>query len=194
MSVASAARSIVFALLCIAFCLRAVAEESRMEKALAKADNELARKSPEDLGSNPAMPDAPPNIVLSDPATRQKYLASMQRFYDYRAAGYTYRSRVFEWQLLSSRFIFGIVVVLVLAGIYFAGVQFHVAMLTARRNLLNPPTADVPAAENPLATHLELSAKGVVVNSSVLGVIILSLSLAFFYFYLVYVYPIQNVF
>jgi len=165
-----------------------------MEKALAKADNELARKSPEDLGSNPAMPDAPPNIVLSDPATRQKYLASMQRFYDYRAAGYTYRSRVFEWQLLSSRFIFGIVVVLVLAGIYFAGVQFHVAMLTARRNLLNPPTADVPAAENPLATHLELSAKGVVVNSSVLGVIILSLSLAFFYFYLVYVYPIQNVF
>ena len=67
-------------------------------------------------------------------------------------------------------------------------------MLTARRNLLNPPTADVPAAENPLATHLELSAKGVVVNSSVLGVIILSLSLAFFYFYLVYVYPIQNVF
>ena len=47
---------------------------------------------------------------------------------------------------------------------------------------------------DPLATHLELSAKGIVVNSSVLGVIILGLSLAFFYLYLVYVYPIQNVF
>jgi hypothetical protein len=131
---------------------------------------------------------------MSDPATRAKYLAAMQRFYEYRANGYAYRSRVFEWQLLSSRVIFVIVLVLVIAGIYFAAAQFRVAMMAARRNLLNPPAADAAAGPNPLATQLEISAKGVVVNSSVLGVIILGLSLAFFYLYLVYVYPIQNVF
>ena len=53
-----------------------------------------------------------------------------------------------------------------------------------------PPT-DRP---NPLATQFEVSAKGIVINSSVLGVVILGLSLAFFYLYLVYVYPIQDVF
>ena len=43
-----------------------------------------------------------------------------------------------------------------------------------------------------LATQLEVSAKGIVVNSSVMGVIILALSLAFFYLYLVYIYPITD--
>jgi hypothetical protein len=171
-------------LLCLACVIHAAAAESAMDKALAKKDREVVE-------SNPALPMSPTDVVLSDPPTRQKYFAAMQRFYEYRANGYAYRSRVFEWQLLSSRVIFVIVLILVLAGIYFAAVQFHVAMMTARRNLVSPPAA--PSAD-PLATHLELSAKGVVVNSSVLGVIILGLSLAFFYLYLVYVYPIQNVF
>ncbi len=182
-------RAIVFVLLSIALALCATAGESPMEKALAKAEKPAGVAE-----GNPAAPDAAPGIVLSDPATRQKYLVAMQRFYEYRANGYAYRSRVFEWQLLSSRIIFIIVLVLVSAGIYFAAVQFHVAMLAARRDLLKAPAGDALPAGNPLATQLEISAKGVVVNSSVLGVIILGLSLAFFYLYLVYVYPIQNVF
>ena len=193
MSSRSAGAVLVFALFCFALCLCAVAGESPMDKALAKTDRQPAKGAP-DAESNPAMPVAASDVVLQDPATRQKYFEAMQRFYEYRANGYAYRSRVFEWQLLSSRVIFIIVLVLVLAGIYFAAVQFHVAMLIARRDLRNPPASDAQPGDNPLATHLELSAKGVVVNSSVLGVIILSLSLAFFYLYLVYVYPIQNVF
>jgi len=130
--------------------------------------------------------------VLSDPATRQRYLDAMQRYYEYRANGYAYRSRVFEWQLFSSRVIFLIVLVLVGAGIYFAAVQFRGAMRAAAR-----PAAAVdlsPSAPGmTLATQLEVSAKGIVVNSSVMGVIILALSLAFFYLYLVYVYPITDV-
>jgi hypothetical protein len=194
MSSHSSTRALVFVLLCFALCLCAVAGESPMDKALAKTDREPVKGSPELAGSNPAIPVAASDVVLSDPATRQKYFVAMQRFYEYRANGYAYRSRVFEWQLLSSRMIFIIVLVLVSAGVYFAAMQFHVAMLTARRNVLNPSVTAIPPSENPLATHLELSAKGVVVNSSVLGVIILGLSLAFFYLYLVYVYPIQNVF
>lgn len=194
MSSQSGTRALVLVLVCFALCLSAVAGESPMDKALAKTDREPVKSPPEVAEANPAMPVAASSVVLSDPATRQKYFLAMQRFYEYRANGYAYRSRVFEWQLLSSRMIFIIVLVLVSAGVYFAAVQFHVAMLTARRNVLTPPATGVPPGENPLATHLELSAKGVVVNSSVLGVIILGLSLAFFYLYLVYVYPIQNVF
>jgi hypothetical protein len=124
----------------------------------------------------------------------------MQRYYEYRADGYAYRSRVFEWQLLSSRAIFVVVLTLVGAGMYFAAVQFRVAMMHANRRPLKTPAqgsaanpGDVMDVKSTLATQIEVSAKGLVVNSSVLGVIILGLSLAFFYLYLVYVYPIQNV-
>ncbi len=183
-------RALAVILLFFALATTALAQ-SPMDKALAKTDAEASKVPAALTDSNPALPESAPAMVLSDPATRAKYLAAMQRFYEYRANGYAYRSRVFEWQLLSSRVIFVIVLVLVAAGIYFAAVQFHVAMMAAKRNMVNPPAADAP---NPLATQLEISAKGVVINSSVLGVIILGLSLAFFYLYLVYVYPIQNVF
>ena len=131
-------------------------------------------------------------VVLADAATRQRYLQAMQRYYEYRADGYAYRSRVFEWQLLSSRLIFIVVLTLVGAGMYFAAVQFRMAMRASGTPALAGAAVAEPAI--PLGTQLEFSAKGVVVNSSVMGVIILSLSLAFFYLYLVYVYPIENVF
>lgn len=171
-----------------------------MEKATAKAaeteDKALApakaQPGPEGVESSTAMPSAPSEVVLTDAITRQKYLTAMQRYYEYRADGYAYRSRVFEWQLFSSRVIFMVVLMLVGAGMYFAAVQFHTAMVAARR----VAASDTGATAEPagLTTRLEISAKGVVVNSSVLGVIILALSIAFFYLYLVYVYPIQNVF
>jgi hypothetical protein len=94
------------------------------------------------------------------------------------------------------------VLLLVLAGIYFAAAQFQVAMAAARRHgdivtshrESAPPQPDASVDATHLDTRLEVSAKGLVVNSSVLGVIILALSLAFFYLYLAYVYPIHNVF
>jgi hypothetical protein len=144
-----------------------------------------------------ALPDSPSAVAMEDPATRQKYLDAVGRYYQYRLNGFEFRSRVFEWQLLSSRLIFVVVIVLVLAGIYFSAVQFHVALMTARRaagRATAPPEATeakLPPAL-PFATQLEISAKGIIVNSSVLGVIVLALSLAFFYFYLVYVFPIKD--
>lgn len=184
--------SLVVAALGISWLAIAVAAQegqTAMDKATAAAA--AARKDPGDE-ARIAMPESPSEVVLRDAATRQQYLASMQRYYEYRANGYAYRSRVFEWQLLSSRLIFGVVLVLVGCGIYFAWVQFRSALVASRR--AEAVGAAVAAAPSPLATQLEVSAKGVVVNSSVLGVIILGLSLAFFYLYLVYVYPIQNVF
>ena len=142
-----------------------------------------------------ALPTAPSSVVLDDATTKQKYLDSMQRYYQYREDGYAFRSRVFEWQLFSSRMIFAIVVLLVLAGLGFAAIQFYVAMVTAThsRGRGAAATKGNPESPSPLATQLEISAKGIIVNSSVLGVVVLALSLAFFYLYLVYVYPIHEV-
>jgi hypothetical protein len=169
--------------------------QTAMERAVAAADAQAghsnAAPQPADKQTPTAMPADPGGVVLGDAATRQRYLDAMQRYYEYRANGYAYRSRVFEWQLLSSRVIFVVVLVLVGAGIYFAAVQFRSAMRASAR----PAGLEtVPAASGvTLATQLEVSAKGIVVNSSVMGLIILALSLAFFYLYLVYVYPITDV-
>ena len=129
------------------------------------------------------IPTAPPDWA-KDPATKQKYLDSLQGYYEYRRQAYNHRQGDFRWQHISTIVIFISVLVLVFSGIYFAYVQFHVG-LRAR--------ATQPSTEGE-KSDLEISLKGLRVSSSILGVIILVISLAFFYLYLVYVYPISDTF
>ncbi|MBN3760745.1 hypothetical protein [Burkholderia sp. Ac-20365] len=187
---AAVALSIV-TVLCCAAIQDDSAQKTRMERATVQAGAEYAAPAP----PTAAMADDPGSAVLADPATRRMYLSAMQHYYEYRANGYAYRSRVFEWQLLSSRLIFVAVVLLVIAGVYFAAVQFHVALAISRRaGTYTAKQEDAASSvDDTLKTELEVSAKGVVVRSSMLGVIVLALSLAFFYLYLVYVYPIRDV-
>jgi hypothetical protein len=133
-------------------------------------------------GDAMVQPQAPCNCDL-DTATYKAYLLSLQRYYEYRVHGFDHRQKIFEWQYLSSKIIFVVVIILVLAGIYFAAVQFHHGLKWKKK---------APGEDE--ATELVLSYKSVSVKSPVLGVIILVLSLAFFYLYLVYVYPIENIF
>ena len=128
---------------------------------------------------DPARPGPLPGAV-SDPNTRRLYEKAMQDYYAYRSQGLGHRSAVFAWQLFSAKLIFVVVLVLVGCGIVFAAVQF-------RQGMQRPGKSEV-------ATGVELSAKGIKLNSPVLGVIILFLSLGFFYLYLVYVYPVENIF
>jgi len=136
--------------------------------------------------SGPAEPDLalpdPPDSAAS-PETKQAYQVSLQAYYAYRQAGYQHRLGVFAWQSLSTKLIFVVVLLLVLAGIYFAAIQFHAGL---RRGHGDPG--------KPEDTELSVSLSEFKVRSPVLGVIILTISLAFFYLYLVHVYPIQNVF
>jgi hypothetical protein len=127
-------------------------------------------------------PDAPDPGEAS-PETNAAYQEALQAYFAYRKAGYEHRLGVFEWQSLSTKIIFFVVLLLVLAGIVFAAIQFH-AGLRGRGE------GDAPAEE----TEISLSLREVKVRSPVLGVIILTISLAFFYLYLVHVYPIRNVF
>lgn len=134
-------------------------------------------------GEDLAVPEAPGPAASEE--TAEAYQATLQAYYAYREAGYEHRLGVFEWQSLSTKVIFFVVLLLVLAGIYFAAIQFH-AGLRRRRDQPEPASAE--------ETELSLSLREVKVRSPVLGVIILTISLAFFYLYLVHVYPIRNVF
>jgi len=136
-----------------------------------------------------ASPVAPPEW-LKDPATNQAFLDAMGEYYRYRASGLRHRSRVFEWQLLSSKFIFVTVLMLVGAGMVFAAIQFRAGLRRPKGE--GAAGAAVPAVPD-VATQIDLSATSVKVSSPVLGVIILVISLAFFYLYLVYVYPISEI-
>lgn len=99
------------------------------------------------------------------------------------------RRNVFAWQYWSSMVIFGVVLVLVVCGIYFAALQFH-------RDLPARPRgpADAGGAGGAASSTVELSTGGLKVSSPVLGVVILVISLAFFYLYLAFVYPIREIF
>jgi hypothetical protein len=119
--------------------------------------------------------------VYLDEAGRRSMQKALKAFYDYRIRGFDHRSRVFEWQLLSSRLIFGLVIPIVAVGLYFSWLQFMAGLKES-------------ASPEKTSTTLEASPSGVKVSSPVLGVIILTLSLAFFYLYLVHVYPIEEIF
>lgn len=137
--------------------------------------------------SPPMLPDG---AALTDSLTQARQQDALQAYFNYRVHGFDHRLRVFEWQLLSSRIIFVVVILLVLLGVYFSGVQFHRGLHEAdARAALDPET---PPEAKPV-TEIEASMEGIKVSSSTLGVIILVISLAFFYLYLVFVYPIEEI-
>jgi hypothetical protein len=134
-------------------------------------------------------------LEWEDEETRAAYLAAVREYYAYREDGLRHRRRVFAWQLSSSRVIFVLVVLLVLSGVYFSGVQFHLTLrawaLTAEREAQGRP-AGGPGADA-LGGEVDASLEGLKVRSPVLGVIILALSFLFFYLYIIHVHPIQEI-
>jgi len=126
-----------------------------------------------------------------------------------------YERRGWEWHLLSTQLLFGVVIVIVLFGLYITYVQFRRDYSdwedktpaprpgTQRREPgAAPPAAqpdtpavpDQPPPRAPLgATTLKLSAAGLEVTSQIVGLIVLVLSLAFFFLYVKEVYPIREV-
>lgn len=121
------------------------------------------------------------DIGQLDDSTREVFSKARMHYFEYFSQGYQHRQKVFRWQLLSSKIIFVIVVILVFAGIVFAAIQFYDGM------------KHTMSKTDPVTTF-EAGKEGLKVSSPILGVIILVISLAFFYLYLVYVYPIEEIF
>jgi|GEM_PF-5376203 len=116
-----------------------------------------------------------------DDTTRQVFKRARMQYFNYFIEGYKHRQNVFHWQLLSSKIIFIVVVLLVFSGIIFAAIQFYDGLKNTLR-------------QNSQTTTFEAGKGGLKVSSPILGVIILVISLVFFYLYLVYVYPIKEIF
>lgn len=140
--------------------------------------------------ADPLLPPEPYPFATAE--TKEKYERALRGLYEYRERGYSFRSKVFDWNLISSKIIFCVVLSLVGFGIYFAFVQFRLAMRSFEARLMRKEGAD-PAQAMP-QSKLGVSKEGVTVESSVLGVVILALSLGFFFLYLQYVYPVRDVF
>lgn len=150
----------------------------KMDDYLSK-NYELTQDKNKSQKTNSIIPKMPP-LTIEDEKTKSYYLKSMQAYYGYKIRGFEHRSRVFEWQLFSSKMLFVIVLVLVFSGIYFAAVQFYAGL----KGLKN----------NEQKSKVSVSPKGIEVSSPVICVIILALSLGFFYLDLVYVFPIEEIF
>ena len=146
--------------------------QQRMEEWLQQQPKETTTTNIPDTET----PYAPAGVTLNEEnqALQQE---SIQEYFHHIMQTNRHQRDVFRWQLFSAKIIFGTVILLVMAGIYFAAVQFHHGL---RQDKL-------PAQDS----EFEASLKGIKVSSPVLGVIILTISLAFFYLYLVHVYPIE---
>lgn len=157
--------------------------QNKLKDIIGQSSNDIFNKGSSE-NKDPARPESLA-VTSSDPLTKKLYEKALQDYYIYRSEGLQHRRAVFIWQLFSAKLIFVIVLLLVASGIIFAAIQFRRGSQSESNTL--------QTKEN-MSTEMEISAKGVRINSPVLGVIILTISLAFFYLYLVYVYPIENIF
>jgi len=109
-----------------------------------------------------------------------------------------HRWRSFNFQYYASIVIFLMVIIIVMTGIVFSGIQFRHTLkkLQIKEKIIdaiNKKDQQTPELVDAMKTELQVSKDGIKLNSSVLGVIILVVSIAFFYLYLIYVYPIKYV-
>ncbi len=129
----------------------------------------------------------PANISIttnqaSSSKSHDRYREAMDDYYIFQ---FSHAKRVYVWQYYSSIAIFFVVLILVFAGLVFAGLQFQHG-LRAKREIANAQAAEL--------STIEASLQGIKVSSSTLGVLVLMISMCFFYLYLYFVYPINNLY
>jgi hypothetical protein len=121
-----------------------------------------------------AFPDVP--NTQSSPLVYLYSDSAQIAYYQYKITEFKRANNVLAWQTTSSRIIFVVVLIIVITGLVFSGIQFYIAASSK---------VDLPSSE------IEISIKGFRLHSSILGLLILAISIAFFYLYLSYVYPIS---
>ena len=116
---------------------------------------------------------------------------------EYTVFAWKNRQDAFAWQSVSTKVIFVVVIIVVLAGLYLSWMQFNFAQNAPLK--VTTPSTEGPAiaatSTNPGSdvNTIEVNTSGVKITSSVIGLIILTLSIVFFFLYLKFVYPIIEV-
>lgn len=113
-----------------------------------------------------------------------------------------FAERSFEWHLLSTKLLFGLVMGIVLFGLYITYVQFtrdyqswsptpHHAVGSAPTGEHHPTEAqsEAAAAVPRPASSIKIGAGSLELSSQVIGLIVLAMSFAFFYLYVKTIYP-----
>ena len=187
-----------FIFLLLFFSMTATAQELHDSSARAKQYRDAMNKTKQGFLANTVH-----DTTLEVIETLARYDTLLKgELYDYYKFGLTHRKQAFEWNLLSSKITFWSVIVLVFAGILFAGIQFYISFM-AKHLAINKKDSGKAGEQETLSfnstpsidelkTELEAGPGGIKVSSPVLGVIILVISLLFFYLYLAYVYPIHE--
>jgi hypothetical protein len=139
---------------------------------------------------------------LPDPKTNYSRLESVlsESEQEHENWKMDFEKRIYEWQFTTSKVVFWVVIVMVLAGLWFSWMHFQASLHPRRKPRQKPllPTDAAPStaatvppltAPNPELTQFE--AYGLKISTPVFGVVILAVSFAFFYLYLQSVYPIK---
>jgi len=116
------------------------------------------------------------HLASTNSRINQKYIEARIANYDHLIDMMKVQEAVFEWQHMAGNVILILVVVVVLSGVGFSGLQLYKAV-----------TEGGPQA----SSELEVSATKFRVTSSVVGIIVLTLSLAFLYLFIMNVYTIR---
>jgi hypothetical protein len=111
---------------------------------------------------------------LLEERQRDSEYVGVDKIHEYNAFALKHNQEIFEFQLFSSKILFGLVIFIILFGLILSGLQFL--------------KKDLPDEK---ATSLEIGMSGVKISSDILGLLILTISLAFFYIYLNNVYPVN---
>lgn len=157
-----------------------LAQEGGAEPARPAISPDAAADALADLRAAPPVPPSPPFQEL-DEQSRELVVERFRRYQVHQIEALEHRERLFRWQLRANQISFVVVLVLVSAGIVFSGIQFAHSLRA------------VPGESGEASVHeLSISAQGVSVKSSVIGLIVLTISLGFFYLYLVHVFPLEE--
>jgi hypothetical protein len=108
----------------------------------------------------------------------------------YTKFAYAYRINLYNWQLTSSKYIFMVVAIIVLIGLYLSYLQFKASTkhITSTLNKQEVTKSDDQLSAN----KFEISKDGIKIDSAVIGLIILAISIVFFFLYLKFVFPING--
>lgn len=113
---------------------------------------------------------------------------------EYTVFAWKNRRDAFAWQSVSTKVIFGVVIIVVLAGLYLSWMQFNFAhnapLKVTTPSTEGPAIATTRTNGGDAVNTIEVNTSGVKITSSVIGLVILTLSIVFFFLYLKFVYPI----
>lgn len=143
-----------------------------------------------------------PMNVLQDSLQRRIKVEESESFIaeqQYYRQSLIHRGQSFSWQYTSSIIIFFLVIITVLCGLIYSGMQFYYSVqeiklkkqLILKREMEKVEHSELPKIQDG-NTQLEVTLSSIKISSSLIGVIILTISIAFFFLYLAYVYPIER--